>query len=328
MLHTLFANARSDLTIYAWLHTKMRSSWPLDSTGPYDPAQIFAAVIQSVRENPSNANAPALLDAAAAMVTNGTAGSEAEIIQSACSVWPHYQSQALSAFESSEETPTTANIRTLMDGVDYGSDESRANLERAWSHFVPKLNTDENVDVAKLILARKPKGSTDDPDAAFRIWVHVQNTNKSAVLSSLLTDESLNDSQRKRVWLQIETSATELGKAFLIEQLPKVFALGDSAETIAGVFESEKVFRSLFTTASDKHDLGKSILDSFLASSSMDAKNRLAMWLRNIDQGTLLNNLKAKDNVSDEDIAILLEQFPSSKVLKQLSESRRVENAG
>ena len=323
MLHTLFANARTDLTIYAWLHTQMELSWPPDATGPYDPSQIFASLIQSVRENPSDGNAPDLLAAAAAMVADGTAGSENDLVEIACRIWPHYQVAALSVFESSQQIPKTADIGTLMGDVDYENDESRANLESAWSHFVPKLNDVQVIEITKMILGKKPMGTAQEPDAAFRVWVNVQKLKKPMLLSSLITDESLNDSQRKRVWLQIDRFASELGKDFLRAELPKIFAMGDSAETIGGVFESENVLINLFTTASDKYELGVSLLDSFLASRSVDAKNRLAQWLKKIDQATVLKDLKAKEGVSDEDVGILLEQFPSSKVLKQMHEPRK-----
>lgn len=327
MLHTLFANARTDLTTYAWLHTQMRSSWPQDATGPYDLSQIFSSLIQSVRDNPSDENAPDLLASAAAMVSDGLAGSETEIVEIACRIWPHFEAQSLSVLESCQEIPTTADIRILMDAVDFENEQSRTNLERAWSHFAPKLAAEQIIETAKLILSKQPKGYADEPDAGFRIWLDVQKAQKPAVLRSLITDESVSDSQRKRVWLQIDRVASELGKAFLLAELPKIFALGDSVDTVNGIFESKEIFNSLFTTASDKYDLAVRLLDSFLASSSVDAKNKLAQWLRNIDQATVLKDLKTRQGVSDEEVSILLEHFPSSRVLKQLHESRKRENA-
>lgn len=105
----------------------------------------------------------------------------------------------------------------------------------------------------------------------------------------------MSDSQRKRVWLQIDRLAPELGKTFLLAELPKIFALGDSAETVNGVFESKEIFGSLFTTASDKYELGVKLLDSFFASSSVDAKNKLSQWLQNIDQATVLRDLRTRE---------------------------------
>jgi len=327
MLPTLFANARTELTIYAWLHTQMRSSWPQDATGPYDPSQIFSSLIQVVRDNPSDENAPDLLASAAAMVSDGLAGSETEIVEIACRIWPHFEAQALSILESCQQVPTTADIRILMDTVDYENEQSRGNLERAWTHFAPKLEADQVIELGKLILAKQPKGYTDEPDAAFRIWLDVQKVEKPALLRSLITDESVSDSQRKRVWLQIDRVASELGKAFLLAELPKIFALGDSVETVNSIFESKEIFSRLFTTASDRYELAVSLLDSFLASASVDAKNKLAQWLRNIDQVTVLKNLRTRQGVSDDEVSILLEHFPNSKMLKQLHESRKRENA-
>jgi hypothetical protein len=327
MLHTLFANVRTDLTIYTWLHTQMRSSWPQDATGPYDPSQIFSSLIQVVRDNPSDENAPDLLASAAAMVSDRLAGSDTEIVEIACRIWPHFEAQALSVLESCQQVPTTADIRMLMDTVDYENEQSRANLERAWSHFAPKLAADQVIELGKLILAKQPKGYTDEPDAAFRIWLDVQKVEKPALLRSLITDESVSDSQRKRVWLQIDRVASELGKAFLLAELPKIFALGDSVETVNSIFESKETFSRLFTTASDRYELAVSLLDSFLASASVDAKNKLEQWLRNIDQGTVLKDLRTRQDVSDDEVSILLEHFPNLKMLKQLHESRKRENA-
>ncbi|MGH9929846.1 MAG: KAP family P-loop NTPase fold protein, partial [Pyrinomonadaceae bacterium] len=204
MLHTLFANSRSDLTVYAWLHEQMTGSWPpkTSETGPYDPSQIFAATLQSIGENPSDTNAPKLLDAARDMFKRGVSAAEndRDVIEGACRIWPHYPDKALSVFESSEQTPTSADASSLMNTVDYASDESKANLNQAWSHFASHWTEDQVNEGAKLILGKKPKGSSDDPDAAFGIWINVQKARKGNVLRALLTDDSLTDSQRKRVW--------------------------------------------------------------------------------------------------------------------------------
>jgi hypothetical protein len=108
--------------------------------------------------------------------------------------------------------------------------------------------------------------------------------------------------------------------------VPKIFVLEDSKETINAVFESDGTFRNLFSTASDKYELGKSLLDSFVASSSVDAKNKLAQWLKNLDQASVLKELKRKDVPSNEDLEILRAQFPSVKILKQMQDSREIEN--
>lgn len=327
MLQDLFANARTDLTIYAWLHDQMKGSWPeaTSETGPYDPSQIFESLIQSIRENPADTNAPKLLDAATAMVNDGVAESskESNVLEAASCIWPHHQSKALSIFESSEQLPRIVDITALMDGVDYENAESRANLERAWSHFASQLSIDQVTEIAKLILGKKPKGYTEEPDAAFRIWFDVHGDRRSEFLRMLITDDSLSDAQHRRVWSQIERLALKLGKDFFLAALPKIFATPDSAETTSGVFESEAIISDLFKTASDKYKLGSSILDSFLGSSSMETKNRLAQWLRNIDQTSVLKDLKGKENISDEDVGILITNFPNTKVLKQLQESRK-----
>ena len=279
-------------------------------------------------ENPNDTNAPKLLDAASAMIRDGKADSskQSEVVEAACSIWPHHQTQALAVFESLEQIPNSANVRSLMDSVNYEDNESRGNLEKAWLRFASNLADNEIIEIAKLILGKKPKGSVEEPDAALRLWIDVQAA-KSKVLSSLLTSESLNDSQRRRVWLQVDSHASKLGKDFFLAELPKIFALAESAETVNAVFESESVFSELFKSTSEKYELATGLVDSFLASSSVETKNRLAQWLRKIDQASALKELKGKEGLGDDDFGILLQQFPNSKVLKQIQQSRAGEDS-
>jgi hypothetical protein len=327
MLHTLFANARNSLPLYAWLHEQMTGCWPPQSAemSPYDPSQIFAATVQTIREYPSDNVAPRLLNSARTMIKDGRVEkeNESQVIESACLVWSHHQADALSVFQSYTQIPATAAIRALMDSVEYENEDSRDNLQQAWAHFSDLLSEEQVNEIAKLILAEGPKGSSEEPDAPFRLWIEVQKGRKSFLLRSLILDQSLNDSQRKRVWLQIEKFASEIGKDALLSELPKIFGLGDSTETLNAVFESNDIFGELFSTASDKYKLATSLVESFAASSSKDAKNKLAQWLKNIDGASALKELKGVDGVSDDDLDILREQFPQSKALKQIKESRQ-----
>ena len=45
--------------------------------------------------------------------------------------------------------------------------------------------------------------------------------------------------------------------------------------------------------------------------------------VENIDGASALRELKGVDGVSDEDLEILREQFPQSKALKRIKESRQ-----
>jgi len=331
MLHNLFANARNSVSLYGWLHEQMTGYWPSRSTelNPYNPTQIFDAAVQTMNEYPNDGAAPKILLSVSTMIHDETIDNESapRVIEGACLLWPHYQSEALTVLLSHEQLPALKAIRQLMDSVDYENSDSRDNLQKAWVHFSNLLSDDQLLEVAKIILVESPKGSNQEPDAAFALWINIRSDRKTFVLRTLTIDPSIDDSQRKRVWFQIERSANKLGREFFLAELPRVFALDNSAETLNAVFESRDIFSHLFNTASDTNKLAARLIESLKASSSRDAKNRLAQWLKSIGGGSALKQLQDPNALRDEDIEILWEQFPESKVLKHLRELRERRNS-
>jgi hypothetical protein len=322
LLHNLFTNTKNATTVYGWLHEQMAPYWPKQTgdLSPYDPTVIFNGTIETIRQSPGDASVPKMLASARRMVEDEKVGkeNEAKLMEMASLIWPHHQAEALEIFQSASLIPSTAAISSLVNEVELGDENSLRRLRTAWSHFSGLASDDQKVEVSKSILNKDAKGTQDKPDLALALWIESQKDRKRVLLQSLIAEPSLNDSQRKRAWLQVEKYASELGSDFFATKLPEIFALPDSAETFDAVLQSKSTITALFDTKADQYKLAVSLVKSFTAASSMIAKNKLAEWLREIDNAAALKEIKKLDGVTDEDLEILRGYFPQAKFLKEM----------
>jgi len=322
MLQTLFTNAQSNPTVFGWLHAQMAEYWPLQKKelNPYNPQQLFNIARDITKQHPNTEQAYSILSSMREMVQRNIVGNEqvAQVIETACDLWPYHQEQTLHTFQSFQQIPNQSLIADLMDHINPDEQDESNRLSKVWSHMEGIMTEDQRIAVTKEILGKTPKGTDQEPDLCLRLWMEVQQEHKADLLRGLVTGEGLNDDQRKRIWLQIERVAPKLGMEFFIGILPEIFKIQDAPETVRSVLEAEQEISEIFPPISDRYKLGSTLLKAFISSPSQETKNKLAAWIKNIDATSVLGDLKSMEETTEEDVEILKKHFPRSKYLDKI----------
>jgi len=319
MLHGLFSNAAGAPEILGWLHHQMAEHWPeqAQELNPYNPQQLFKQAISSAQNSPNNSGAPGILRSVREMVKNRIVDktNASKVLQIACTLWPYHQGDSIEAFMSFQQVPEPALIANLTDGINPEEQDECNGLLKAWLHMSGILEGKQKIAITKQILGETPKGTDQEPDLCLRLWIEAQRENRTDLIRHIVLGEDINDDQRKRIWLQTERILPDLGKDFLISILPKIFEVQDSPETMRAIFEAENGIDRIFSSTSDRYDLGKILLKAFISTSSQETKNKLAVWINKIDAVAVLKELESMGKPTEEDIEILEEHFPKSKYL-------------
>ena len=72
-----------------------------------------------------------------------------------------------------------------------------------------------------------------------------------------------------------------------------------------------------FDSADAKHGLATELLEILPQALNLDSKNRLAKWIKDIGNATILRQVTLESH-SREDIEMLSREFPTNSVLKKL----------
>ena len=124
------------------------------------------------------------------------------------------------------------------------------------------------------------------------------------------------------IWLQIEDRIDLFGIEFLIDILPKIFASVEMPLTINAIFDAEKKITGIFDSSADRYKLGNEILiESMIISESIDTKNRLAAWIKRLNNGAILRSLEKRTGISKEVIEALRRYYPKAKSLDKFDVS-------
>ena len=322
MLHTLFTSAQSNPTIFGWLHAQMAEYWPLqkEELNPYDPQQLFNIARDIANQHPNTEQAYSILSSMREMVQRNIVENEqvAQVIETACVLWPYHQEQTLHTFQSFQQIPNPSLIANLMDQINSEEPDESNRLSKVWAHMAGIMTEDKRIAATKEILGKTPKGTEQEPDLCVRLWMDAQQEHKVDLLRGLVTGEGLNDDQRKRIWLQIGQIVPELGMEFFIGILPEIFKIQDAPETVRSVLEAEQEISEIFPQISDRYKLGSTLLKAFISSPSQETKNKLAAWIHNVDAASVLGDLKIMGETTKEDLEILREHFPKLKHLDKI----------
>lgn len=320
MLQDIFANTQNNPDLFGWLHLQMISHWPhkSDDTGAYDPNALFDFSLNTLSQQPQHPEAPSILKSLLNMVQSGAVedGRKVDVARAACLVWPSHNLHSLEVIESLNVAPAIENITGLMNGIDLNDDNQVALLERVWRHISQILEPESSVSITRDIISQPSRGTNQEPDKCLRLWLEVQSEKGKNALRTLLPDSSMNDEQRKRLWLQADHVASKLGQAFFTEMLPQVLQMSDSDEISRSVLESENTITKLFSESTDaKRALGKTLLESFAVAPNQTIKNGIASWLKRLKVDGVLKEIKSMGGITQDDIETLRVHFGKSRYL-------------
>lgn len=319
MIQNLFTSAKNNPTLFGWLHAQMADYWPAFNT--YNPQQIFNEAKFMASQYPNNELFYNVLSSMCRMIQRGIVSTENinQVIETACALWPYHQEQSLQTFLSFNQVPNLQQLSNLIDNTNPKESVECDRLFKAWSHMADIMTEEQRIELTQNILAKPPKGNESIPDLIFQLWIDAQQERKAELLQSILVNSSLNDDQRKRVWIQIGRLNKELGKNFLITAITEVFKLQDIPETIRAVFDNMEEINEVFKSKEEQNDLALTLLRCLTSINSLESKNKIAAWIRILDAGAVLRRLEEL-SPAEEDINVLNSYFPELNLLIKLRE--------
>ena len=321
MLNGLFPNAQAQPELFGWLHGQMANHWPDSGELDYAADQLFAQATTFLGTHSQSDGAEHVLASVRSMVEKGVVGGSraVEVLNAACALWPYQTRASLRTITGFRTTPSVEQVAGLAEEVDLDGAEATGLLREAWSHVADAMEQEDLLLTSVELLALSPRNPEDDPDFALRLWVEAQ-PDPGALLRKLLLKGDLPDEHSKRLWLQVDRRAAELGPGYLVEILPRLLALPDLPQTYQEVLRSQETISALFPEQQGKNELGRSLLQALVDSPSREIKNRLARWMKDLGAGDALARLGRGNTPSAEDLDVLGSHFPESRYLKKYSE--------
>jgi hypothetical protein len=321
MLSDLFANTKGDPSLFGWLHGQMADHWlaPSGDLPQYTPDRVFSDAREVASKQPAQASMIGALRTMTNMVRRRLVSDQraADVVNVACQMWRHHRQGAVEALKSIEATPEPQWASAMVDGLPPNDDEAVTSLTDAWHTIAGRMDFDARVNTGLELLSKLANGTQDEPDLCLRLWITARDDDREQLLEALISASDLNDDQRRRVWLQIE-QLTGLGTDFMFRVLPKVVGLNDSPQTVSELLDFEEQMTAKATSEDARYSLGQRLIEGFRASSSHEAKNRLAAWLKRLNVEPVIEELTKYGDLSDDEIAILDSQFKKSRHWKKV----------
>lgn len=317
MIHQLFRRNQNDRPVQGILHKCMADYWPDESGeyGNYQPEVYFNYGEQYISNYKSDEKAPDVLYSMRQMIEKGLVDEDnhQSLVNAACELWGHDKNESLKAIGTVDVLPQQLDaISGLLDSVDPDSESDVNALEQAWDNFSIRTSEDEDFRILRSILDKSARSSSERPDIGVQLWANATGVSEADLLRRAALSEKLNDEQRKRVWLQIERTARELGGEFFLELLPVYFDLSGASQAQQEVFseESKSAITALFEDREAKQNLIRALLESLKAAGAKKLKREFATWIGELEAASSLIE-EVEGELSEEEQDLLAESVAS-----------------
>ncbi|PQO27610.1 NTPase KAP [Blastopirellula marina] len=321
MLQQLFTSIRGTRSLFRWAHGEMIGHWiqPSASTATYAPIQLFDEGLKDANNSPRSEGTGKLLKSLYSISTLNVEIPDAlaKLADASCKVWPNDSDVVVEILGKIPFVPTAESVASLIASVEVESEDDLKKLEDVWSLLADKSDLNDCFRTAKAILQRQPDNSSEYSDLGLKLWLDANGDKQADVIAQTFNDE-LTDEQRRRLWLQVDERRNYLGHEFVLSLIPKVLGFEDSPQTANTVVDSQLRLAELFSSKAEKYDLGKSLLNSYLSSDSIEIKRRLLKWVKSLKVDEVLKDLPDLGGVTEEALDLLKEEFPRSRHLKRM----------
>lgn len=320
MLHTLFAQTKSQPQIYAWLHSNMVDVWPhpAPELNPYNPNQIFQEARDFALTQPKSSD-DGLLRSLRDMVDRDivTADKRSALIEAACSIWSAEPSHAVETFMSGYDDLTIDQIVNLFDRVDWSNEEQIALITQVLSMVAQKHDTLSRVEITNSILKKGIQSSQKISDIALCTWFDVQKDCTSELMTSSILQTALLDEHRMRLWQQAERLSNTLGSDFFLNTIPQLIIMDSIEQTASAIFKEFELIHNLLGTMDKQADLSNRLMLAFHQAPTNTIKSKIAEWCKKFNGQASLKKLNPSD-LTDDDIDILESTFSRSATIRKL----------
>tara|TARA_R110002167_G_scaffold77944_8_gene216088 strand:- start:21445 stop:25491 length:4047 start_codon:yes stop_codon:yes gene_type:complete len=320
MIMGLFPNTQDRPSLLGWLHGKMERVWPhaSDDLSGYNPDQLFDQAAKVIQSNPSQEHMDDLLKSMSDMVARNVVSNEKRpvVLESACQVWQYYRDAATAAIKLHDEMPTAPRIAQMINGLPEDNSDFEA-LRVTWGFIAERASLDELMSITSQIIQQPPKGEND---RCLRLWLSLRSGDAPKVLSFLLSSDDLNDSQKKRAWLQIEQNV-DLSSEFFLDVVSGVASMQGFPETVSEMLDFKSKITEKFSSEQQRYDLGNVLLTGFRSATSAETKRRLAEWLNDLSVESVVRKLSEGERLANEELDILRPVFEKNRYWKQIEKN-------
>lgn len=316
-LHTLMANTNSDQRLYSWLHSQMVGKWPNQSTtmAPYDLNNIFNWGKQAIDTYPDYEGSHYILASIYSLIKQGLVDSSniPVVFSAAHALWPKHRKQALIVFMELEEIPTDGVIVGLVDGV-VPDDDAIADLSSVWKRVCKSLDVDRLTGLT-LLLLRKP---LVEGDVYLKVWFDSQTVRVSNLLIPLQDSDQLPEEHLIRIWQQVVRLAGLIDISEFVQLLNSAFHSAMPQSVSLSIISHRRDITQRYSLREERYELGKELMRTFLSSNSLEVKNSIAEWIKDMDVDAVLKDIPSLGDYTDEDIDILMRIMGRKQGLQRL----------
>ncbi len=323
VLTPLFEQAAGSPTAYPILHREMTGYWPEENeqTGRYDPSTIASRALQFIKDNGTLIESGDVFRSVVDMESRDLVeeGIRKGLSDAATIIWPHSPAAVITCIKQIASFIPPRDAKKLLTGKQ--PDQPENGIQIIIKALIDEANAERLLAITKEVLATPPLPIEDQPDGVLRLWLLSLQENESQILIELIKDESLNEVQRERIITYAFARKEQLALAFFVEALPIVLAKTDEMKPIAVVVAGIDGILSLARNSDQKSVLATALVPTLsnLPNESMALVARAINKLNG--RGILERTKNAWENMDANQMSILAQEIPGSKVIKQYQKS-------
>jgi DNA polymerase III delta prime subunit len=309
MLINYFSNINGLPDVLGRSHRIMAGHWPEPTgTDDYNPRSIFDRARQRAENNPSEDYAADILFSLTSMAQNDLLDDSRvqQTMQLALTLWEYHRKESQETLLSLKTRKSPEFLVTLLSPIDLNDEDDVGMLLSIWKPEAALLQEQGCLEVTKQLLSEEPHSASGEVDRGLRLWLDQIDVEQIGnILEALLKDSALTDEQRNRVWLQVERRLSILGTEYIYRVLPDALAFSDHTRTARSVLDAKGTMSQLFSGTVSRNALAQTLLSSLVSSTSVEVKNRIAEWLKELDVTSevkkyVKSNLSSLDDASKD----------------------------
>ncbi len=312
MLQNVFAHTLANPDLYSRLHGAMTGKWlkRSDSTGAYDPDTIFSQGLSFVKEHANHAGSGVILLSANSMNRAEVVADEELLLAAALTAWPFHEREAKTVLLSIEIIPSARDTAGLADATNIENDEAIENLRKVWTEIAGHIELQDEVEILRALLERPPVSAGGLNDFHAETWIECSSADLGVVLLGVLEISEVGDAVLLRTWKLAENFISRLDLDFIERAVPGLMSIQNADQVQRAVLDFRRDLTALAESSEKRHDLSRILLRSLVESKSIELKNQLAGWLRELGATALVKKVRQLEEPSEDDIKALSNAFP------------------
>lgn len=318
LLTPLFQNAAGVPEAYVTLHRLMLGNWPPadEHYGNYNPNNIVERACQFIEANPTHSGIGDILRSLIYLHERNIASSDVgkQIASAMPHVWRASPGSLLKHSEYVGNALEEPHIVAILTG-DQNSKLEIDQLQTLLSSVADAQPSEASYEVLKGVLASQPNPLFDVPDGVVKFWLDALRDKAFAISEQAMSDDVLNDAQKRRVASKLDDSFWTDGDMNAVQS---ILTSSTASETRALVIDRVKVIAEQSLSPDLKTGLSSRLIASLssLAGDQLDTVSRAILKLGG--KGALENSVTILDAFDTDQIEILRKVFPDSRSLAKL----------